>query len=75
MAGPSGRVQLTGFSQGVLELTAGPDGAMRVRREALSEELLLPDDEGPQAASETLELPLDELDRLLRDALQAEASR
>ena len=70
--GPSGRVQLTGFSQGVFEVSEGDDGRPRVRREAVSEELLLPDADGPQAASERLDLPLSELDSLLREALVAQ---
>ncbi|MBI1354837.1 MAG: hypothetical protein GC160_10860 [Acidobacteria bacterium] len=74
-AGPSGRIQLTGFSQGVLEVVEGPGGGVRVTREALSEELLLPDAQGPQAASEKLDLSLEELDELLRQALATEASR
>ncbi len=70
--GPSGRVQLTGFSQGVFEFFEGDNGRPRVRREAVSEELLLPDADGPQAASERLDLPLSELDALLREALAEE---
>lgn len=70
--GPSGRVQLTGFSQGVFEIYRDNAGMARVRREAVSEELLLPDGNGPQAASQQLDLPLSELDRLLRQALEPE---
>ena len=70
--GPSGRVQLTGFSQGVFEVIEDPAAVARVRREAVSEELLLPDADGPQAASEELDLPLSELDSLLRQALRLE---
>jgi hypothetical protein len=70
--GPSGRVQITGFSQGVFEVFEDADGVMRVRREAVSEELLLPDSDGPQAASQKLDLPLRDLDGLLREALATE---
>jgi len=73
--GPSGRVQITGFSQGVFDVYDGPDGAPRVRREAVSSELLLPSDAGPQAASERMDLPLSEFDALLGAALAEEPGR
>lgn len=73
--GPSGRVQLTGFSQGVFDVYEGAGGAPWVRREAVSSELLLPDDAGPQAASERLDLPLSELDALVGAALTEERGR
>jgi hypothetical protein len=72
--GPSGRVQPTGFSQGVFEVFEDADGRSRVRREAVSEELLLPDAGGPQAASERLDLPLSELDAVVGKALRSEES-
>ena len=70
--GPSGRVQITGFSQGVFEVFEDADGVTIVRREAVSEELLLPDSDGPQAASQALNLRLSEFDALLRETLSTE---
>ncbi len=68
-------MQFTGFSQGVFEVYEDADGAPRVRREAVSGELLLPDDDGPQAASERMDLPLSEFDALLGAVLAEELGR
>lgn len=70
--GPSGRIQPTGFSQGVLSVSRDAGAEPRVRREAVAEELLLPNDNGPQAASQRLDLSWSELDALLRQAIPSQ---
>jgi hypothetical protein len=56
--GPSGRTQITGFSQGVCEVRVGADGAQRVVRRPSSDVVLTPDGSGA-AGDGALDLPLE----------------
>ena len=66
--GPSGRTQITGFSQGVCEVRTGPDGALRVVRRPSSDVVLAPAG-APASGDGGLDLPLDEFSQRLKVAL------
>ncbi|MEZ5396265.1 MAG: hypothetical protein R2724_26150 [Bryobacterales bacterium] len=66
--GPSGRTQITGFSQGVCELEAASDGAERVVRRPSSDVVLAPG--GAQAAGDgSLDLAFGEFSSRVEAAL------
>jgi len=70
--GPSGRTQITGFSQGVCELSEGPDGSRRVVRRASSDVVLTPD--GSAAGGDgRLDLALEEFSRRVKAAVEETA--
>jgi hypothetical protein len=66
--GPSGRTQVTGFSQGVCEALTAADGSRRVVRRASSDVLLTPGG-GNAAGDAALDLPFDVFSRRVRAAL------
>jgi hypothetical protein len=66
--GPSGRTQITGFSQGVCEVRTKPDGSVRVVRRPSSDVLIAPD--GTAAAEgDGLDLPYEAFSQLLGEAI------
>jgi hypothetical protein len=69
--GPSGRTQVTGFSQGVCELRTASDGSMRVVRRPNSDVALAPN--GAAAADDSLDLSLEAFSQRV-NAVIAEAS-
>lgn len=70
--GPSGRTQITGFSQGVCELREGPDGSLRVMRRPSSDVVLTPD--GSAASGDgAVDLTLDEFSRRVAAAVAGAA--
>ncbi len=72
--GPSGRTQITGFSQGVCELRAGPDGRLRVVRRPSSDVVLTPDGSAT-AGDGSLDLALEEFTRRVHAALAEAGAR
>jgi hypothetical protein len=56
--GPSGRTQITGFSQGVCEVQTAADGSSRVVRKASADVVLVPGG-GDAAGDGALDLPLE----------------
>lgn len=65
--GPSGRTQITGFSQGICELRSATDGSPRVVRRPSPDVVLSPD--GAAVSGDgALDLPFDEFSRRVRAA-------
>ena len=66
--GPSGRTQVTGFSQGVCELRTGADGAQRVVRLPSSDVVLTPGGSANEGDG-SLDLPFDAFSSRIQEAL------
>jgi hypothetical protein len=71
--GPSGRTQITGFSQGVCELRNGAGGEQRVVRLPSSDVVLTPGN-SPSEGNGALDLPFDVFSHLIEDALRGAAT-